>query len=59
MAATTQAVLPLRVGKWAPTSDAVAQITLLAFFVVSVSVYVARHGVHGIPADELTRPLRC
>jgi amino acid transporter len=52
--ATIAAVVPLRVGKWVPTSGAVAQIALLTFFVVSVGVYAARHGVHGIQPQEFT-----
>ena len=50
--ATLGAVVPLRFGKWVPTSGAITQITLLTFFTVSVGVYGARHGVHGIAAGE-------
>jgi glutamate:GABA antiporter len=46
--ATIGAVIPLRLGKWVPTSGAIGQIGLLAFFTLSVALYGARHGVHGI-----------
>jgi glutamate:GABA antiporter len=52
--ATLGAVLPLRWGKWLPTSGAVGQIGLLAFFTLSVVLYGTRHGVHGIAAGDLT-----
>lgn len=50
--ATAGAVVPLRYGKWVPTSGAITQILLLAFFTASVAVYGARHGVHGIEASS-------
>jgi amino acid transporter len=46
--ATLAAVLPLRFGKWVPTSGAVAQIALLAFFTATVILYGSVHGVHGV-----------
>ena len=49
-AATAAAVLPLRLGKWIPTSGAIAQIVLLVVFTATVVVYGLRHGVHGISA---------
>ena len=52
--ATAGAIIPLRFGKWIPTSGAIAQIALLAFFTGSVVSYGARHGVHGISAADLT-----
>ena len=52
--ATLGAVVPLRYGKWLPTSGAVGQIGLLAFFTLSVALYGARHGVHGIAVGDLT-----
>jgi amino acid transporter len=51
--ATAGAILPLRLGKWIPTSGAVGQIVLLTFFTVSVALYGARHGVHGISVGDL------
>ena len=55
--ATAGAVIPLRLGKWIPTSGAIGQIALLAFFTVSVVLYGARNGVHGISAGDLS-PVR-
>jgi glutamate:GABA antiporter len=52
--ATLGAVVPLRYGKWLPTSGAIGQIGLLAFFTASVAIYGARHGVHGIAVGDLT-----
>ncbi len=49
--ATAAAIIPLRFGKWVPTSGAVGQIVLLAFFTLSVVLYGTQHGVHGISAD--------
>ena len=51
--ATAGAILPLRLGKWIPTSGAVGQIVLLTFFTLSVALYGARHGVHGIAVGDL------
>jgi glutamate:GABA antiporter len=52
--ATLGAVVPLRYGKWLPTSGAIGQIGLLAFFTLSVALYGARHGIHGIAVGDLT-----
>jgi amino acid transporter len=52
--ATLGAVVPLRYGKWVPTSGAIGQIVLLAFFTVTVIIYGFQHGVHGIGAAGLT-----
>jgi amino acid transporter len=41
------AIVSLRYGKWVPTLGAWARGVILAFFVISVIVYAARHGVHG------------
>jgi glutamate:GABA antiporter len=46
--ATVAAIVPLRVGKWIPTSGALTQIVLLAFFVATAVVYGADHGLHGL-----------
>ena len=56
--ATVAAIIPLRFGKWVPTSGAVGQIVLLAFFTLSVVLYGTRHGVHGISAWR-SQPLAC
>ena len=52
--ATIGAVVPLRYGKWLPSSGAIGQIGLLTFFVASAIVYGAQHGVHGIAIDDFT-----
>ena len=51
--ATTGAVIPLRLGKWLPTSGAIGQMVLLSFFTVSVVLYGLRHGIHGIGIGDL------
>ena len=51
--ATAAALLPLRLGKWVPSSGAIGQILLLAFFTVTVGIYAAEHGVHGITVTAL------
>ncbi|GGN59335.1 putative amino acid permease [Streptomyces albiflavescens] len=45
-------VQSVRIGKWVPIAGAVARIVLLGFFLVSVAVYAARHGVHALPAGD-------
>ena len=52
LAATLFAVIPLRYGKWVPTSGAIGQIVLLLVFTGTVVVYGAQHGVHGIAAGS-------
>jgi glutamate:GABA antiporter len=52
LAATLFAVIPLRYGKWVPTSGAIGQIALLLVFTGTVIVYGAEHGVHGIAAGD-------
>ena len=41
------AIVSLRYGKWVPTLGAWARGAILTFFVISVIVYAAKHGVHG------------
>ena len=41
------AIVSLRYGKWVPTLGAWARGAVLTFFVVSVALFAARHGVHG------------
>jgi len=53
VAATIGAIVPLRIGKWVPTSGALTQIALLTFFTVTVVVYGVRHGLHGIGWGDL------
>lgn len=52
-AATLGAVIPLRFGKWVPTSGAIGQIALLAFFTATVAAYGIEHGVHGLAVGEM------
>ena len=52
--ATLAAVVPLRYGKWVPTSGAIGQIALLSLFTLSVVLYGIRHGVHGISVGDLS-----
>ena len=52
--ATVAAVIPLRWGKWVPSSGAIGQILLLVLFTGSVAVYGAQHGVHGLSVGEFT-----
>jgi glutamate:GABA antiporter len=42
------AVVALKYGKWVPTLGAWARGAVLVFFVISVIVYAAKHGVHGL-----------
>jgi amino acid transporter len=53
-AATVAAVIPLRLGKWVPTSGAIGQIVLLSLFTITVVLYGAQHGIHGIAAADLS-----
>ena len=46
--ATVAAIVPLRIGKWIPTSGALTQIALLAFFTATGVVYGVDHGLHGL-----------
>ena len=47
------AVAPLRIGKWIPATCAVVQVVLLLFFTVTVVIYAAEYGVHGVGAGDL------
>ncbi len=51
------AAAPLRRGKLVPASGAITQTALLAFFTVSVVVYAAEHGVHGIELGDFAPTL--
>ena len=42
------AIVSLQYGKWVPTLGAWARGAVLTFFVFSVIVYAAKHGVHGL-----------
>lgn len=47
------AVLSFQVGKWIPTVGAWSRFALLGFFTLSVGLYAAQHGVHGIGLGDL------
>jgi len=51
--ATVAAVVPLRWGKWVPSSGAIGQIVLLLLFTASVAAYGVQHGVHGLSVGGL------
>jgi glutamate:GABA antiporter len=53
-AATVGAVVPLRYGKWVPSSGAIGQVVLLGFFTVTVAAYGIAHGVHGLAVGDLS-----
>jgi amino acid transporter len=44
------AITSFSVGKWVPTAGAIARFLLLAMFIITVIVYAAKHGVHGLGA---------
>jgi amino acid transporter len=50
--ATVAAIAPLRYGKWVPSSGAIGQVVLLTVFTISVAVYGAEHGIHGLDAGR-------
>ncbi len=50
--ATAGAVVPLRWGKWVPTSGAVGQILLLSTFTLTVVLYGAEHGFHRLAVHD-------
>jgi amino acid transporter len=52
--ATLGAIIPLRYGKWVPSSGAIGQIALLGFFTASVCLYGFDHGVHGLSVGEFS-----
>jgi amino acid transporter len=54
LGATLVAIVPLRFGKWIPTSGAIGQIILLTVFTISVVLYGLRHGIHGLHPDDFT-----
>ncbi|HJY70603.1 MAG TPA: APC family permease, partial [Streptosporangiaceae bacterium] len=46
------AITSFSVGKWLPTAGAYARFLLLGLFIISVAIYAARHGVHGLGAGS-------
>lgn len=52
--ATIGAIVPLRYGKWLPSSGAIGQIVLLTFFTISAVVFGIQNGFHGIAAGDFS-----
>lgn len=50
--AVCSAIMSLDKGKWLPTVGAFIRIVLLGFFVLTVIIYAAQHGVHGFGAGS-------
>jgi amino acid transporter len=46
------AIASFRYGKWLPTAGAFARFLVLGLFTVTVAVYAAKHGVHGLGAGS-------
>src|SRR5579862_1073318 len=46
------AILSFETAKWLPTAGAFARFLVLGFFSVSVIIYAAKHGVHGLGASS-------
>ncbi|MFY9934488.1 MAG: APC family permease, partial [Streptosporangiaceae bacterium] len=46
------AITSFSVGKWLPTAGAFARFAVLGFFTVTVIIYAAKHGVHGLGASS-------
>ena len=46
------AIASFSVGKWLPTAGAFARFAVLGFFTVTVIIYAAKHGVHGLGASS-------
>lgn len=52
--ATIGSIVPLRFGKWLPSSGAIGQIALLTFFTVSAVIFGIDNGVHGLAAGSFS-----
>jgi amino acid transporter len=50
--AVWSAIMSFDKGKWLPTIGGISRIVLLSFFTLSVIVYAAKHGVHGIGGGD-------
>jgi amino acid transporter len=46
------AITSFSVGKWLPTAGAMARFLLLGLFTISVIIYAAKHGAHGLGASD-------
>jgi glutamate:GABA antiporter len=45
------AIMSFSAGKWLPTAGAIARFVLLGLFTISVIIYAAKHGAHGLGAS--------
>lgn len=50
--ATWSAIMSFGVGKWIPTIGAWVRVLLLGTFTLTVVLYAAKHGVHGVGAGD-------
>ena len=46
------AIASFRVGKWLPTVGAFARFIVLGLFTITVAIYAAKHGAHGLGAGS-------
>jgi len=46
------AIASFRYGKWLPTAGAFARFLLLGLFTITVAIFAAKHGVHGLGAGS-------
>jgi amino acid transporter len=46
------AIVSFRFGKWLPTAGAFARFLVLGLFTVTVAIFAAKHGVHGLGAGD-------
>jgi glutamate:GABA antiporter len=46
------AIASFRFGKWLPTAGAFARFIVLGLFTITVAIYAAKHGVHGLGAGS-------
>ena len=50
----TVAIASLTYGKWIPNLGAIIRVVVLGFFTITVIVYAAKHGVHGLKAGNFS-----
>lgn len=48
------AILSFGIGKWIPTIGAIVRVVVLAFFTLTVIVYAASNGVHGVSSGDFS-----
>ncbi|HLH65301.1 MAG TPA: APC family permease [Solirubrobacteraceae bacterium] len=51
---TAGVIVSARYGKWLPTLGAFLRATLLSFFTLTVIIYAAEHGVHGLGGSSFS-----